>query len=91
MTQVTMDDFKKHKVFVSVTTLLGFFGIWAAQTQPTYLNDQQAFWWTFVGVPLGGWWFLYFWNIVVVKLFEVKPISWGVALFLTLALTVLLS
>lgn len=91
MTQITMEDFKKHRIFILVTGVLGLLTVIYSMVKPEYANFQEAAVAAFFLIPLGAWWLLYFWNIVVVKLFAVKPISWGVAVFLTLALTVLFS
>jgi len=92
MEQITLKDFKEHKFFIALTVIVSILLVAtyvtaASQNEPAYMDFSISLIAAIVFMPVYALWFKYFWNIVVRKITNVKPISYGVAFLLTACLS----
>lgn len=94
MSRVSLSDFKDHKFFIVLTALLSVLSVAILFLEPSYsASFGESFAVSVVGhitvLPLFVWWFYNFWNILLVKLFKLQRISYGVAFLIMMSITVI--
>jgi len=89
MNKNSSDVFKGNAILVIVTFLLAFVVALAESMEPTYISGSETVATFIIFMPLISWWFMAFWNRILTRLFQLKNISYGVALVLTAAVAVL--
>lgn len=87
MEKITLKEFKKNKVFIVLTLAGAVFVSASTLIEPAYPGFLAGLIITIIVFPFVAWWFQHFWNEILVRITNIKKISYGVAVLITAALT----
>jgi hypothetical protein len=92
MEKIDMQLFKENRGFITLTFILYIIICSGTLLKPSYVDNLFiAMFVSITGLFVMAWWFSAFWNKILTKIFNFRPLSFGVALLLSAAIMLLIA